>query len=362
MKKTIDKMKLIFIVGSLSDSHIIRRAQCLKEKGYGVEIYGFRRGISTHNNFDGILVHELGEIEDQHYLKRLRTERKAVLGTIARFPKDTLFYVWGFDLALFTFLKGRKYVYEISDIRHGEFIWPLNLFFKKLDLSIISKSKGTLLTSEGFSEYLGTTNNNKVILMPNQLSEVYKDMERPKPRKPIDRIKFGFVGYYRYPNTVLRLAKLIGDNPDRFEFHFWGTGPKPMLDAINKLCNENTNIFEHGAFQNPMDLPKIYNEIDIVACNYDAQGVNERIAEPNKLYESIYFNKPIVVSSGTFLGKKVERMGCGYAIDSYNEDHIKSFLDALTADALYVKSQRANSIPLTEIIEDYTQLIEIIKS
>lgn len=355
-------MKIVFLVGSISDSHIIRRAQSIKEAGFDVEICGFTRGVKSNNKVEGIPVNVLGEIEDQHYIKRIRKEWRAISKTISSYPKETLFYAWGFDLALFTFLKGSHYVYEISDIRHGEFGKVIGSVFKVIDRCLIKKSKATVITSEGFIEYLNVHSSNKIVLMPNQLSQMYLDMKRPMPQVTEGRIKFGFVGYYRYPNTVLKLAKQVGLKADKFEFHFYGIGPQPILEEIKKLSITYNNIFEHGPFKNPDDLPTIYSNIDIVACNYDAQGMNERIAEPNKLYESIYFNKPLVVSAGTFLGKKVDRLDCGYVIDSYKETEIDTFLNNLSKKELFEKSTTESKIPTDELVEDYTLLVNNINA
>ena len=70
-------MKIVYLVGSISDSHIIRRALSLKEAGYDVEICGFTRGVKSNNIVEGVPVKILGEVEDQHYFKRIRKKVRA---------------------------------------------------------------------------------------------------------------------------------------------------------------------------------------------------------------------------------------------------------------------------------------------
>ncbi|MBP3197165.1 MAG: hypothetical protein J6N21_09200, partial [Butyrivibrio sp.] len=106
----------------------------------------------------------------------------------------------------------------------------------------------------------------------------------------------------------------------------------------------------------------VYSSFDIVACNYDATGPNERIAEPNKLYEAIFYNKPILVSNNTFLGTKVKKMGVGYIIDTSNDTSIKEFLNTLDRDELKQKAEKEKEIPSKELIEDYTEVWKIIRN
>ena len=80
-------------------------------------------------------------------------------------------------------------------------------------------------------------------------------------------------------------------------------------------------------------------------ATYDTTSINAQYAEPNKLYESIYFRTPIVVSSNTFLAKKVNRLGIGYDINGLNKEEIKSFVNNLTTEDLLKKKAASSEIP-----------------
>lgn len=68
------------------------------------------------------------------------------------------------------------------------------------------------------------------------------------------------------------------------------------------------NIFFHGAFKNPIDLPKIYSKIDFIVATYDTTTLNPQYAEPNKIYEAIFFRTPIIVSYNSYLANKVNKL------------------------------------------------------
>ena len=350
-------MKIVFIISSVTDSHIIRRIESFQKEGFEIDVYGFSRGVSTINSLKGTRIHIIGHVEDQKYFGRIRSELKAVNNVLNKYSKDVLFYVWGFELAAICMLKGRKYLYEISDMRYPQLSTPIKQILGWLDKRMIKKSIGTLITSEGFIQYMGMDIQDKsFLLMPNKLTESFKDIKRPQPISISQKVRFGFIGYYRYPDTVIRMARVIGESYPHHEFHFWGTGPEPILSQVKDLALKFDNVIEHGSFKNPDDLYTVYDSVDVIACNYDSKRANERIAEPNKLYESIFFNKPIIVSQETFLGQKVERMGVGYVIESHTDESIKSFLDNLNIEDINVKSKKENSISTEELLEDYTEV------
>ena len=110
-----------------------------------------------------------------------------------------------------------------------------------------------------------------------------------------------------------------------------------------------------------MDLPGIYSQIDVVLSAYDVRGINPRYAEPNKLYEAIYFEKPIIVSSNSFLADKVERLGIGYAVDALNEDEVVGLVKSIDGKSIEEKKINIKKIDKKDCInsnEEFFTLLE----
>ena len=352
-------MKIVFLLGAVNDSHIIKRVESFRDKGYEVEVYGFQRDINAKNSFDNIKCHVIGQLKDEQYIGRIQTVRKAVTKVLDSYSKDTLFYVWGYDIACICYFMRRKYIYEISDIVYSYFSNPIKAAFKALDRRIIESSVVTLITSEGFVKFLNCRDevaSSKFILMPNKLSDKFQNLERPAFKPLGEKIKIGFVGYYRYPDTIVRMARVIGERFPDFEFHFWGIGSEKILRNIRQICKNTNNVFEHGSFKNPDDLYKVYESIDVVACNYDYRGANEQIAEPNKLYESLFFNKAIIVSVNTFLAEKVSKQQYGFIVDSLTDEKISDFFNRLTRDEVNRVAEHNSKVSASELIEDYSSI------
>ncbi len=319
------KKKINFILNSVSDAHAIKRINDFKQKGYKVKVYGFDR-MDSELPFDDLTV--LGRFTNKTtYLFRLKIYLAGLWKLFRHYKRDdSIWYYFGFDVAMFaTLMNDNKcYIYEECDIVYVAKIKSkiLRSFFGWYDRHIVSCSLKTVFTSEGFMEFhYGSKDSapGNIVLVPNKLADsvLSLNVESSHIIDP-SHIRFAFIGALRY-TTLTNIAKVIAGNFSNHEFHFYGIVPPTMKETDLPHAG---NIFYHGAFRNPIDLPDIYANVDILIAAYDTSSINVRYAEPNKLYEAIYFRTPIVVSKNTFLANKVRSLGIGTAIDAYDESDI----------------------------------------
>ena len=90
---------------------------------------------------------------------------------------------------------------------------------------------------------------------------------------------------------------------------------------------------------------------------YDTNSGNVRIAEPNKLYESIFFETPIIVSSNTFLAKRVKQYNAGDDIDASNDSAIIDYVNNLDAVRLNKIATNLTLIDFKTLIDSPIELI-----
>lgn len=275
--------------------------------------------------------------------------------------KEAIYYAFGFLQAVLLMLKGCRYIYEISDILYG---YPkysfLQFLFKKIDAIVVRHSVVTVMTSEGFREYLfGKENPSNIVILPNKLNNYFVNFKRESSRK-IDpnHIVFSFVGAVRYRETVLRFAKIVGKYFKCHEFHFYGDSS--FVNSFKQETSEYDNVKFFGAYKNPEDLEAIYSNIDIVVACYESISLNERIAEPNKLYESLFFEKPIVVSKDTYLARQVKKYKCGWSINAYSDDEIKDFIKSLSENILNEIILNEHIIPSSQLLDNEDDLLKLI--
>lgn len=325
--------QIVIIAPQLSQPRIIKRVESIHNEDIGIKVYGFDNGLYKENiKAASFRIEEIiPRIKEASKINKIIFFIKTIR-RILRQNKNCLFYLFGFEIGVISYLLHcRNYIYEEADVSAARF---KNKFIRNLllwlDRRVINNSIFTVLTSGGFKNYIFENRKIKknIILMPNKLSQYFKenDFELDKTIG-YSNIKFGFIGLIRYPNTIVRFAKIIGKFFPQHEFHFYGDVERK--EYLDDEVKSYSNVFFHGPFVNPVDLAKVYSEIDINIVCYDTGSGNVNIAEPNKLYESIYFNTPIVVSKNTYLAERVKELGVGTAINASDDDEIISYVNSL---------------------------------
>jgi len=356
--RTLHNFKIVFLLDSISQPRCIKRINSFISHGYEVEIYGIDRG--KYNVNASIFEKKINVIDKQNdgkkHLNKVINNYKAIRKILKKHETEkAIFYSFGFLLTFSLMLNGCKnYIYEISDILYGYRKYNLlRPFFKICDKWIVKNSLLTVLTSEGFSKFLfGKDVPNNVVIQPNKINVFLSKGSRDKIDYVLSRnkLRFAYVGAFRYPNTVFRFAKIIGVHYPQHEFYFYGDSQ--LTNQVISISEDYDNVKYFGHFKNPEDLNEIYNNLDVVIACYEAQNLNERIAEPNKLYEALWFNKPIVVSENTFLAEKVKKLQCGYVIDASNDQSIVSFIESIKTCEINAIRENISSIDVDYIIDD----------
>ena len=90
--------------------------------------------------------------------------------------------------------------------------------------------------------------------------------------------------------------------------------------------------------------------IDINFVAYDTDSYNVRVALPNKLYESIFFQVPIIVSKNTYLSECVSNFDIGYAINSSDINESLESISSIDKQDLVIKANNISKIDDEEII------------
>lgn len=341
--------KIVFIINSISSQRCIKRVEEFIAHGYAVEVYGFSRKMEMYSKPKHFSIEVIGEFDNSmSFIKRIPILRKGIRKVLQkyRYDKDVVYYLFQLDVALvFKMIdRGNRYIYEESDLAHT---YIANNIVRRIlefvDKQIIRKSLLTVFTSEGFLMYhYGKSVPTNVCIIANRLTPLVETMEKVAKRSSEGKLKIGFVGVPRF-KSVVNFARTFCSNFPDYEFHIYGE-VKGVQEGNFSVLRKFSNCFFHGAFRNPDDLPVIYSNLDLVLSTYDVEYENVRYAEPNKMYESIYFETPIIVSHGTFLEKKVKELGIGYCVDPMNEQAIVELVNEITCESLQSKIQCCKAI------------------
>lgn len=336
-------MKVVFIIPNVIDSHYRNRILDFMHEGCYVEVYAFQRGDSVSIGDLPYPFHIIGSITNANYTNRINTYVREFRKIGKKYGNKAVYFLGGLDIAIFFhFLNPTlRYIFEECDmvhLYHRSIITPI---LERISKYIIRHSVATITTSEGFMKYhYGEYWPSNVILVANKLNnEILNCPPLPKKTFNPNHISIGFVGVPRSITNYLFIDYFCKNYPQH-SFHIFGA---PLSIEFEQLKKYDNCLF-HGRFKNPEDLPIIYSKIDALLCAYDYHNENNAYAEPNKLYEAIYFEKPFIVSSHTFLGEKVKRLGIGLEVDCYKEEDIKRLITVLTEENISAMQHNAHSL------------------
>ena len=347
--------KIVFIVNSIQQQRCMKRIEEFVSYGYEVEVYGFSRKLALTTTSLPFQIKIIGSFSNHtSYRKRCSLILKSLYNVFRNHdPKAVCYYYFGLDIALLSWiLPGRrKYMYEESDLMHTYICNNIMKYIlEKIDRIIIRKSVHTVLTSEGFYKYhFKNKCINNITIIPNRLNPKILVLDNVDKSKS-SVLRIGFVGSIRY-ESILNFSEVYLREFSDFELHFWGN-IIDFEDEFNGIKNEYRNSYFHGVFLNPEHLPLIYSQIDLVLATYDYRFENVRYAEPNKLYEAIYFKTPIIVSCNTFLSETVKALGIGYVLDPFDDNSIISLIKTLSNSDLYRKIENCSKVDINQLIDN----------
>lgn len=225
---------------------------------------------------------------------------------------------------------GAKLLYEIADIRECFLSNKKSIitrFMTWYEKRLLSKVSLLVLTSDQFykSYYCNLIKEDKVFFFPNIPDmTVFEGFHKEKHNV----FTIGFVGALRYLNQLKNLVDSTADLPVRVIFA-GGGATKEMEEDIKNYCKSNNKCVFWGKYDYKKDIISIYKTIDCIYSVYDADNANVRIALPNKLYEAVYCEIPIIVAKKTYLSNIVEKYNIGFAVSHTDVSELKDAINGL---------------------------------
>ena len=119
----------------------------------------------------------------------------------------------------------------------------------------------------------------------------------------------------------------IADETKHINVFIAGNGSS--YNEIAEYSRNISNVTMNGAYDYEKEISKLYSKIDIVYSVYDTNSKNVRVALPNRLYESIVLNKPIIASKNTKLGEFIESNGIGFLVNDQEKEDLKLLIEKL---------------------------------
>lgn len=250
-------------------------------------------------------------------------------------------------------------IYEIGDLPN--LVFKKSLFSKavlKIEKVLIRKISIIILTSPYFySEYyIKLIPKEKVLIIPNVPSVrlITKEKSLGLQYGKGGDITIGFIGSVRYKEELLELINVSPELGLQVQISGVGKDFEELFEYSKGLGNIN--------FTGPYDykgIEDLYSRIDLVYSVYNVEKANVKLALPNRLYEAILFEKPILVAKNTILADFVEKYDIGFAVGKEIQKDLKIIADLIKnePEVLLRKSKNCKAIKDSFIYEKYETVV-----
>ena len=323
-------MKIVFIFSHLPDPRLNKRINLLKNNHEVHLVYWNRKTVQIwdNNNKDvenhEIIIRAFYSNPLKRIIPTIKFSRRAF--SIIKKIKPDLIYAFNLDMLRIAYnyhriSKDCKIIYEVADLNSIIIDTQTNILKKIIQKLLIRTEKkmtqvikSLVITSEKFFDeyYIKFLEKDKVIFIPNIPETRHLQNYRKKSGKVFT---IGFIGAIRYVDQMKMLINFADHNDVKVIFA--GTG---LTDEVYELAKKNKNVEYYGKYNYEKEIAALYSKIDCVYAVYNADLTNVRIALPNKLYEAIYCELPLIVAKGTYLAELVEKWNVGISVN-HNDKH-----------------------------------------
>jgi len=252
-------------------------------------------------------------------------------------------------LASIFFHSANRRVYDLADINPIQYgSSPFSRAFRQLESSLLKRRWEIVVTSPWFYwEYIRPVLklNSACYLIENKLIGRRKAL-KPHYRLIKNRGKFviGWSGLLRCNRSFEILLDLCESHNDNIELIIIGDTTKIRLDLINKarlLCNVQIS----GPYIEE-EIGDRLADIDLLwACDL-SDGINSQCLLPNRLYQAVFYGKPLISQADSAIAKVVGHFGLGLILQECTAKSLASQLLDITQ--MQYDSWLSNCIPLRE--------------
>jgi len=328
--------KITILISHIPNPRILKRIKAL-EKDFKINLIYWDRGHQGKESFDINPMHKIDRISIDaprgQPVKRIAPLVKYTFRALKLLinTKPDIVHAANFDMLFIANVyrvisrRNIKIFYEVADLPKYTFYNNVNSIKSLIArlLQIIEKRMTNnisklILTSPYFWEvyFSNFISKDKYMFIPNTPS---RTLFSKYIKKEHERFTVGFIGSVRYVRELKMLIDAAGEVSIDIEVFIAGIGPG--YQEIYEYCRDKKYVKIYGPYNYEKDIVYLYEEIDCTYSVYNAQLENVKIALPNRLYESIVCEIPIIASKDTMLGEFIvsKQIGTTIAFDDKEE-------------------------------------------
>lgn len=346
-KKEVGEMTVCFLLTHVPNPRMNKRIEVFKKEAETHVICTRRASQNVWEPTQDVdhVIFDIDLPSAKHIVKRFVASQDFQKKALAKLEelKPNVIYAEGLD----TLIIAGKYknnhnvriVFEVADLRENYITPPKKAVDWVITAVLLSREKKAfqnvdflVVTSPRFYDmhYNSLISKDKMLFIPNAPdAAVFKGYKKHEGEFTV-----GFIGGIRYLHQMKMLvdaAEIVG-----CKVLFAGAGGTSSdYEEIQAYCKGREYVSFTGHYDYNIQIASLYGMVDCVFAVYDADNPNVRIALPNKLYESILCELPIIVAKGTYLEELVKEWGVGVSVSHKDKQELVNALNKLKKDKSY---------------------------
>ena len=345
--------KAVILIGFLPNPRMYKRIEL--EKGLFDELHliCWDKGSNmlpapTEDNY---MVHCFKIDAGKDPLKRMIPYRKFSAQAYALLEKikpDSI-HVQGLDMlkiaCKYKKKHGARVIYEVADLHRllvdkqkNPVRAAAQIYLKSEDKKLTKSIDLLIITSLKYAEryFNAFVPKEKIFYFPNVPNLSAFQGYRKKERN--GSMTVGYIGSVRYKKQIINLIDAV----KACDMNLMIAGFEPDPIEIEPLCRNYKHGEWVGRFDFATQVKGLYEKCDLMYSVYDADMANVRVALPNKLYEAVYCEMPLIVAKGTYLEEVVNEWGVGVGVDHRDSAELTRVLDRFKNDPDYYNKMVEN--------------------
>ncbi|MDR6633194.1 succinoglycan biosynthesis protein ExoL [Phyllobacterium sp. 1468] len=339
-------LHVLYLVHDLSDPAVRRRVIMMQAGGATVTLAGFRRSREPISEIASIAPIDLGRTSDGKFTQRVAAVARAAwtLGSMLKgVPRPDL--IIGRNLEMLALANRAKaffpgdvpIVYECLDIHR--LLLRRDVTGKALRFveRTLSNNAQLLITSSPafVRQYFAPFGQislpvevveNKVLELGPQESGAISRAGKSKD----EPWKIGWFGALRCRTSLELLSAFSRKLEGRVEIVLRGRPAYSEFDDFDRFVADEPFMQFHGAYANPEDLQRIYDEVHFSwAIDFYEAGQNSNWLLPNRLYEGCRYGSVPIAMQGTETSLFLQERGIGFSLGEPTVEALAALFDEL---------------------------------
>jgi glycosyltransferase involved in cell wall biosynthesis len=236
-------------------------------------------------------------------------------------------------------LRKKKIVYDIFDFYVDMVTVPIPIrnVIAKFDFFLMRYADALIIVDPSRLKQIHRDNDSSVVIIFNSPldNNHITDIKFQKNESCFKIFYAGMLYEDRGTASVIEVVK--NNNTIKLEIAGWGQYEKELI----RLMDKESNITFNGILPYDEVIQRTLQS-DLLFALYDPSIPNNRYASPNKLFEAMMCEKPILVSDGTAMADIVRKENCGIIVPYGNVGAIRQTIGMLKDDPQLCRQLGAN--------------------